>query len=290
MRATVVVPAYNALVYVKTCVQALRAQTLPAQLVFVDNGSTDGTVEALQSEPGIELAQESIASSYAARNRGSKVATGSVLAFMDSDCTPRPDWLEAGLRCLQSGPDMAAGRVEFSFRDPSSAWEVYDSLFNMDNAASVKQGCAKTANLFVRREVFERVGPFDERATSGEDVAWTRRAVRAGFRLAYCPDAIVSHPTRGAVELIRKALRTGGGALSTTRSRFPKVPSFLLGLAFLCGSFIPPSPGSLKRRLHAQRPDAGMGLWLRVFLVAYVLKGCRALGLLVRLCGIRVRA
>lgn len=68
-------------------------------------------------------------------------------------------------------------------------------VFAFDNAAYVAdKGFSVTANLFTRRDVFDRVGGF--RVGVSEDLDWCRRATAQGFRLSYCADASVGHPAR----------------------------------------------------------------------------------------------
>ncbi|WP_332815631.1 glycosyltransferase family 2 protein, partial [Ramlibacter sp.] len=73
---------------------------------------------------------------------------------------------------------------------------------------------AATANLIVRRNVFEEVGPFDGARKSGGDLEWGQRLAAAGHVLRYAPQVVVHHPARGALgELVLKRRRTAGGRL-----------------------------------------------------------------------------
>src|SRR5690606_16589320 len=92
---TVVVPVYNDVQRLRTCVAALLAQDYPAERVevlVVDNASdVDVSVALPAGETRVRLLHESRRGSYAARNRALTEATGEVLAFTDADCLPRPD-------------------------------------------------------------------------------------------------------------------------------------------------------------------------------------------------------
>ena len=73
-------------------------------------------------------------------------------------------------------------------------------------------GFGVTADLPVRREVLEQVGPFDERLRSGGDADWGERAAALGFRAVYVPAVRVRHPARARLrELVEKSRRTARG-------------------------------------------------------------------------------
>jgi hypothetical protein len=99
----------------------------------------------------------------------------------------------------------------------------------LDQEAMVAEGYGVTANLWVRREVAERVGGFREvwsgqsqrfmRSTAGHDRDFVERAVLTGATLVYAPDAVVQHPPRQSVrELARKEFRLGYGAVELARN------------------------------------------------------------------------
>lgn len=281
---SVICPVYNSTMYLPGLVRSLLGQHYPRdryEIVFVDNGSTDGTYDELSLHPVTVLSRNDIRSSYAARNRGLQIARGEIIAFTDSDCTPQPDWLSSGIIAMDKEPstDLVAGRVRFVFPNHQSVWHVYDSLTNMDNEISVRRGHAKTANLFVRRAVIDQVGLFPEHVVSGGDVEWTKRAVRAGFRLKYCDNAVVEHPTRGARETIIKAFRVGRGVFGRKQS---------MNYAFLDGStaflvvalkpLLPLIPFSLRPRMRTHG-DSSLWLFLKLCAVGHVVRAVTAMGL-----------
>lgn len=210
---SVIVPVYNDVARIRDCLDVLTAQDYPDsryEVVVVDNGSTDETLRILADFAVRRLAEPVVRSSYAARNVGLRAAVGSVLAFTDSDCRPGKDWLTQGVRAL-AGADLAGGAVRFTFSARPSGAELFDSISNMQMERNVaERGVAKTANLFVRSRVVAAVGEFPP-VRSGGDVAWTRRATEAGFRLVYAPEAVVDHPARRLPELLAKQHRVGCG-------------------------------------------------------------------------------
>ena len=212
---TVIVPARNAGDGLSRLAAALRAQTLAPQrweAIFVDDASTDGSADAAEAAGVFSVIRRATCGgSYAARNDGLAVARGDVIAFVDVDCMPAPEWLERGLARLRAGDaTLVAGHVEVPVgRTPTTA-ALVDRVSFLDQESMVRKGVAVTANLWVSRDVFDRVGPFNDRVSSGGDQEFTERAVRHGERLVYGPEVVVVHPPRTRPsELARKGYRIG---------------------------------------------------------------------------------
>lgn len=279
---SVVIPVYNNSKGLATLLRALLIQTYPKkyfEIVIVDNGSKDGTLEVardFQSKTNglIEvLTENSIQSSYAARNRGIMNSQREVIAFIDSDCFPIPEWIEKGVSALEDqDADLIGGRIKFLFPTKASAADIYDSLTYMQMKTVIEiHGSAPTANLFVLRRVFDKVGLFPQNLRSGGDIILTGRATRAGFKLKYAPEVLVTHPTRGLLELIKKKYRTAGGHLQIWQSEGiggrEALKRFLRYL-------FPPRP-ILIARLIEERGSSDMkkhfwSIWLIAWLCRYV--------------------
>ncbi len=219
-RVSVVIPVFNDAAGLARCLRALDAQTWPRDaldVVVVDNGSTEPLAAVVEAFADARLVDEARPGSYIARNRGVGAATGEILAFTDADCVPAPDWITAGVARLlaEAGDVVVGGRIELfaADRDRASAVELFEIATALRQREYVERGgFAATANVFVRRDVFERVGGFDEAVKSGGDVEWGQRAAAAGCRLVYADDVCVRHPARATVgELHRRTARIIGG-------------------------------------------------------------------------------
>lgn len=173
----------------------LDRQTLARErfeVIVVDNASRDATA-AVASAAGATAVSEPVPNRSRARNRGAAAATADLFAFTDVDCRPEASWLEAMLRCADGAP-LVAGQVRVTTAHPPNPIERFEALWRFSQEDWVKQGWAATANLCVRRDAFDGLGGFDPAYRRiAEDADFCIRAGRAGLRLAYCPDAVVSH-------------------------------------------------------------------------------------------------
>jgi glycosyltransferase involved in cell wall biosynthesis len=209
---SVIIPHLDDSENLDRCLTLLGRQSFPAQsieVIVVDNGSKVGfdSICALVGTRATAV-RASHRGAGLARNAGVAVSRGKVLAFLDSDCRPDPGWIEAGVDSLDEY-DIAGGAVRVDVADPGnmSPTEAFEVVFAFRNAMYIRsKGFTVTASMFVRREVFDAVGPF--RAGVSEDVDWCHRARGMGYRLGYAPQAMVGHPARRTwAELKRKSER-----------------------------------------------------------------------------------
>lgn len=219
IKASVIIPVYRHWNLIPDLLECISAQTFAREsfdVLLVDNGSPDFELPA-GLPANTAILHCSAPGSYAARNYGLKHATGEWLVFTDADCRPKPDWLENLLeeRPQEAAAPLRAGAVTmYAASQPPNAYAMYDMVKGIPQAHYVSRGYAATANLAVRKSVFTAVGQFDASRFSGGDADFCRRATRAGFRLAYRPEAIVEHPARASWgELATKARRVKGGQL-----------------------------------------------------------------------------
>lgn len=185
MTVTVVVPAHQAAATLGACLAGLG----DADVIVVDDGSSDATAE-IAERAGARVIRTDRVGPAEARNAGVAATTGDVIAFTDADCVPQPGWLAAGNGCIEGGADLVQGAVR-----PASSPGPWDRTVSV----GAEIGLYETANLFVRRSVFEQVGgfempfPVDLGVHFGEDIWFAWRARRAGARTAFCADALVEH-------------------------------------------------------------------------------------------------
>lgn len=192
MRVSVVIPARDAEAMIGRTVAAVMGQDLDGgfEVVVVDDGSTDSTAEIARAAGARVVSNATALGPADARNAGVAASAAPLIAFTDADCVPAPGWLRAGASALEHA-DLVQGRVEPEAGVPVGPF---------DHVITVREetGLYETANLFVRREWFERVGGFrpfidPSQGHFGEDLVFGWEVRRAGGRSAFAADALVHH-------------------------------------------------------------------------------------------------
>jgi GT2 family glycosyltransferase len=204
IEVSVVIPTWRRPHLLHRCLVPLLSQALDPrsyEIIVVDDGRdplTQTVVETLARKhsggPALRYLQPPAGKRgpAAARNRGWRAAQGRVIAFTDDDTIPFVNWLDEGLRAMVPGVAAAAGRVKV----PISTWPTdYErNVKRMETAEFV------TANCFVRRDMLERIGGFDERFTRAwrEDSDLHFTLLEQGGEVVTAPRALVLHPVREA--------------------------------------------------------------------------------------------
>jgi GT2 family glycosyltransferase len=293
-KVTVVVPVRDDPEGIRKLLDSLERQTLPRdrfEIVIGDDGSDPRSLDGVATNGSVRVLAGPPKTSYAGRNRAAAAAAGDVLAFSDSDCLPDPAWLERGLAALEHA-DVVAGQVVFVAPAEPTIWSLLTIDMFLDQERNVLLSRGVTANLFVRRELFEAVGGFDETLPSGGDYDFVRHAVERGAELAYAPEAIVRHPTMDARRPFLQKIRSTNRWSGFRRARGGEEPDLIGGLT----AFVPivgvarARRNALRPALHLQRGrlraagvDPGWrptirALFVLYFVVAYVAGYARSRG------------
>jgi mycofactocin system glycosyltransferase len=222
---TVVIPVKDRPAALTRLMSALREDPSTAHLpvVVVDDGSAAPVIAG----PGMRVVRHATARGpAAARNAGLRTATTPFVAFLDSDCVPRPGWLEM-LHPHLADPRLAvvAPRI-VALPDGGGSWltpyESAVSALDMGSSPAPVRPMSgvsyvPSAALLVRREAFG--AGFDESMRVAEDVDLVWRLAGAGWRVRYEPAAAVAHdhPTRTDDWLRRRAFYGTGAALLAAR-------------------------------------------------------------------------
>lgn len=196
MRASVVIPAYNAAATLSACVEACLAQThVPVEVIVVDDGSTDATA-AIAERAGARCIRQKNAGPAAARNRGAKEAVGEIVVFTDSDCIPQGEWLERLLAGFSRETVWAVGGT-YAIANPASrlARVIHAEILARHARFGEEVDFLGSFNVAYRRERFFDVGGFDTTfiMASGEDNDLAYRLQDAGGILAFSRGAAVAH-------------------------------------------------------------------------------------------------
>jgi GT2 family glycosyltransferase len=218
-RTTIVVPVRNRLPLTKKCVQGIVAtfgSREDVELVVVDDGSTDGTREFLESAAAVRVVHHVESVGFAAScNDGAAAASGDYVVFLNNDTIGEDGWLDALVDYAEGKPRAAivGARLLYGNRTIQHAGVVFgaDLLprhvyrgFPADHPAVSRPRrfqAVTAACMLVRRIAFEGIDGFDTGFVNGfEDVDLCLRIAERGGEIHYCPDSVLVHleaATRG---------------------------------------------------------------------------------------------
>lgn len=173
---SVIMPCYNSAAHLSKSVGSVLSQTLPNwELIVVDDGSSDDTLAWLQAhaEPRLRIHAQTNQGVSAARNAGLKFARGAYIAFLDSDDTWEPDFLEKMLPALQANPRAALAYCGWkNVGLPGARGEPFipPDYESPEKISDLIKGCRWPIHATLTRSQYVRAaGGFNESFTVGED-------------------------------------------------------------------------------------------------------------------------
>jgi glycosyltransferase involved in cell wall biosynthesis len=241
VRLSVIVATRNRAYAIQACLDSIataiaKAAPLEAEIVVVDNASTDSTAAIVKAWAAanagpVQLLHEPKLGLASALNRAIRFSRGKVLAFTDDDCQVHPDFVHDLLRhdAKDTGLVLRGGRTELG--DPTDLpvtisisptpmrWTRAMKSARHHHIAGALNGC----NMVIRAALVDQIGFFDENfgagsyIGSGSDTDFMYRAYLAGATLEYVPDMIVFHyhgrKTPADGYKIKRRYAIAGGAL-----------------------------------------------------------------------------
>jgi glycosyltransferase involved in cell wall biosynthesis len=194
---SIVIPVRNEAANIRRCLDSLLRMNFAPELfevIVVDNGSTDQTKEIASSfrdslslrildKPNVYIA--------AVRNVGAAVAQGRYLAFLDADCEVRPDWLSVAAEVLSEDNCGVCGA--FYLIPEGSSWIARDWYQIREFKPAGEVSYLPAGDLFVSRQVLDKVHGFDESIQTNEDYEFCQRIRSAGLPIRCEPRLGVVH-------------------------------------------------------------------------------------------------
>lgn len=214
-RVSVIIVNYNGYAYARRCIESVLLTCYPDfELLLVDNGSTDSSVEQLTEDfrgRGFRvIALPKNVGPAAARNRAAELASGEFLAFLDNDTQPDPNWLSAPTARMKSEPTIGAVQCRLMLlREPHRFDYVGDflgsfgflvqpvHLGDLDVGQANEERLilsAKSAGMVVRTSAFAEAGGFDDDYfIYVEETDLGLRLWMMGYKIIYVPESLVLH-------------------------------------------------------------------------------------------------
>ncbi|MGB6066422.1 MAG: mycofactocin biosynthesis glycosyltransferase MftF [Desulfomonilaceae bacterium] len=207
---SVVIPVRNRAAEIKLCLESLLKVEYPKeklQIVVVDDASEDETIDVVNGFPVTVERMSERQGASACRNRGARQANGEILLFVDSDCVVDPRWL-LEITSVFGDPQVgAAGGLVDSFDDaePLDRYEKVKSSLQVeircnDSTLGSKFFYIPSCNFAVRRDLFSKVGGFNEALEVGEDVDLCWRIIDTNSSIEFRPSARVLHRHRNRLK------------------------------------------------------------------------------------------
>ncbi len=224
-RISVVVCSYNGARTIGETLTHLAALDYPDyEVIVIDDGSTDGTAEIAQKFP-VRVISTANRGLSAARNEGARAASGEVVAYLDDDAYPDPDWLQYLAHAFTTTEHAAVGgpnlpppgdglSAQCVAASPGNAMHVLLT----DDVAEHIPGCA----FAVRRDKLEEVQGWDETfRVAGDDVDLCWRLQERGWTIGFHPSAVVWHHRRSRIPAYWRQQRGYGRAEALLERKWP---------------------------------------------------------------------
>jgi glycosyltransferase involved in cell wall biosynthesis len=209
---SIIIPAFNEENYINRCLEAIKKmnnENMDLEIIVVDNGSTDKTVEISQSY-GAKVLIKREGTIASLRNYGAKNSKGDLISFLDADCIVSEDWLSKALVYVRDKERIVIG---FRLSIPTNSnWvaQSWDLLFSKRDTTS-EVDWLPTGNIIMAREAFMVVNGFDETLESNEDYDFCFRLRNKGHEIISCADTSVIHlrPPKSLRDVFKKELWHG---------------------------------------------------------------------------------
>ncbi|MBI4780471.1 MAG: glycosyltransferase [Oscillatoriophycideae cyanobacterium NC_groundwater_1537_Pr4_S-0.65um_50_18] len=200
---SIVIPTYNRQPILEKCLKALEQQEFLAdpiayEIVVVDDGSTDGTVDWLQANPEfphVQLFQQDHQGAAAARNLGVEKAKGDMIIFIDSDLVVTEVFLQSHVNALLAGEKELGSDRLFTYGSVINTCNFADPTSEPFKITDYSRAYFATGNVAIARKWLEQAGLFDTgfQLYGWEDLELGVRLKKLGLKLIKCPEAVGYH-------------------------------------------------------------------------------------------------
>jgi len=195
-----IIPVYNSEGYIEETINSLLNQKKKFdEIIIVDDGSTDNTLNILKKIKGIKIIKTVHAERSAARNKGWKSAKSDIIAIMESDSIFDKNWLYEVAKCFGEGCVAAIDKRKM-YKPKTFIAKMNDHFFEL------RYKNYKPFNAWVMtKNVLEETGGFDESLKGPEDKDLGDRIISKGYNICFAKKAIQYH--KGEPKSMKESLR-----------------------------------------------------------------------------------
>ena len=237
MTVSVIIPTYNEAKYIGNCLSSLERQTFKAkEIIVIDDGSTDKTVEALSE---FRILRQAHQGAGAARNLGAKHAIGDILVFVDADMEFSPQFLDELTLPIRQGKSKGTFSKQEFVKNWDNPWaRSWSYCLGLKDNHLIPGDYPDTAPVFraILKSEFDRVGGFDE--DRGYDDDWSL-SEKLGYQAIATNAVYYHHNPDSYLEIFRQARWRASQKYKLSLIRNLAFPPYNLAkLFFTCGTVI----------------------------------------------------
>jgi biofilm PGA synthesis N-glycosyltransferase PgaC len=192
------IPCYNASRYIEKCLESILNQSYPIQnILIVDDGSTDNTLDLIKKYPNLQIIQHPENRGLAAaRNTALHALITTFIANIDSDCIAEKDWLENLMKDFTDEKIVGVGGKLFETNQSTvpDFWRVIHMKQHWGDEKIVNSDWLFGHSAVFRKSALESINGYQEKfRTNYEDLDLSRRLREKGYTVVYEPQAVVHH-------------------------------------------------------------------------------------------------
>jgi len=205
MKVSIIIPAFNEEKYIEKTIFAVKSQNyFDIEIIVVDNNSTDKTLETVNRIEGIRVIEEKRKGVQYARECGRLSATGEIIANLDADCLPPPDWVTKALKYFEDDKVVAVsgpyyyhdGNFLFRYAYLFILKTVYILMHNIGSRIFKRGAIVFGGNVFIRSNVLQKIGGYNTSVVFyGDDTDIANRLIKVG-KVLFKNNMVISSSSR----------------------------------------------------------------------------------------------